>query len=54
MPMGGWITWLGALGTAILGVVDIINGNTEAGIQKLVAAVAIVGIGRKIEKPKNN
>ena len=53
MPvMKGWITWIAALGTAILGIVDIISGNTEAGVQKLVAAIALVGIGRKIEKVK--
>lgn len=48
--MGGWKTWLSALGMVALGIVDIVNGDTEAGIQKFVFAAGLIGIGNKIEK----
>ena len=48
--MGGWKTWVAALGTAALGVVEIANGDAESGITKLVAAVGLVGIGNKLDK----
>ena len=48
--MKGWKTWLAAACTAGLGVVNIVNGDTEAGTQQLIAALAIVGLGHKIEK----
>jgi hypothetical protein len=48
--MKGWITWLAAACTAGLGVVSIVNGNTEMGMQQIIGALAMVGIGRKIEK----
>ena len=50
--MKGWITWVGALGLLLLGIVDIAQGDLEAGIAKIVAAWTAVGIGRKIEKTK--
>ena len=50
MPMKGWVTWMAALGTVILGVVDLVNGSAETAITKFVAALAMIGIGRKIEK----
>ena len=48
--MKGWKTWLAAACTAGLGVVSIVNGDTEAGLQQLAAALALVGLGHKIEK----
>lgn len=51
--MKGWITWLAAACTAGLGVVSIVNGNTEMGMQQIIGALAMVGIGRKIEKSLN-
>ena len=48
--MGGWKTWLAAIGTAALGVVEIVDGNVEAGITKLVAAVGLIGLGNKLDK----
>jgi len=48
--MKGWKTWLAAACTAGLGVVSIYNGDTESGMQQIIAALALVGIGHKIEK----
>ena len=48
--MGGWKTWVAAIATAALGILDVIDGNPETGVQKIVAAIALVGIGHKIEK----
>lgn len=36
--MKGWKTWAAAIAVAILGVIDIINGDTPNGIEKLPAA----------------
>ena len=48
--MRGWKTWLAAAGMAALGAIDIKQGDYPAGMQKIVAALALVGIGHKIEK----
>lgn len=48
--MKGWKTWLAAGLTAGLGVLSLVNGDTEAGMQQIVAALGIVGIGHKVEK----
>ena len=48
--MKGWKTWLAAIGTGALGVYEIKAGNTEGGIMKILGALALVGIGHKVEK----
>lgn len=48
--MSGWKTWLAAACTAGLGVVNLMSGDTATGMQQLTAALALVGIGHKIEK----
>lgn len=48
--MKGWKTWLAAACTAGLGVVSIVNGEMETGIQQIVLALGMVGLGHKIEK----
>lgn len=48
--MRGWKTYTAAALTAGLGVLAIINGDTATGLQQLTAALAIAGIGHKIEK----
>ncbi len=48
--MKGWKTWLAVAGMVILGIVDIFNGASEQGITKIVGALALIGIGHKIEK----
>ena len=50
--MSGWKTWLAAAGTAALGVVSIVNGDIEAGMQQIAAALALVGLGHKLDKAK--
>jgi hypothetical protein len=50
MPMGGWVTWLAVLGFVALGVVDIVNGDVDAAMVKFTAALAALGLGRKVEK----
>lgn len=48
--LGGWKTWLAALGLAFLGAVDLIEGDLEAALTKLSAALGLIGIGHKIQK----
>ena len=48
--MKGYKTWLAVIGTTLLGIVSILNGDTEQGIQQLVLALGMLGIGHKIEK----
>lgn len=48
--MGGWKTWAAAIFTAGLGVLSIINGDVATGAQQIAGAVAMIGIGHKIEK----
>lgn len=48
--MTGYKTWLAVVGMVALGVLDIVNGVPEAGVTKIVGALALVGIGHKIEK----
>ena len=44
---------MAAAGMAILGIVDIVDGQAEAGITKIVGAVGLIGIGHKVEKQKD-
>lgn len=48
--MSGWKTWLAVIATAALGVVSIANGDTDTGIQQIVVAFGMLGLGHKIEK----
>lgn len=48
--MKGWKTWAAAFFTAGLGVITVINGDTIGGAQQIVAALALVGLGHKLEK----
>lgn len=48
--MTGWKTWVAAIALAALGVIDIVNGDADQGMTKLISALGIVGIGHKIEK----
>lgn len=48
--MKGWKTWLAAACTAGLGLVSIYNGEAESGLQQIVLALGMVGLGHKIEK----
>lgn len=48
--LNGKKTWLAAAGMVCLGVVSITEGDIETGIQQIVAAFGLVGIGHKIDK----
>lgn len=48
--MGGWKTWAAAVGLALLGGVDLVNGDLEQALTKLSAAMGLVGLGHKIDK----
>lgn len=52
--MKGWKTWVAAGCMAAMGIVSIFDGNIEAGVQQLVGALAMVGLGHKIEKSARN
>lgn len=36
----------------LLGIADIVNGETETGMAKIAGAFGILGLGHKIEKKK--
>lgn len=40
----GWKTYLGAAALAVLGVVDIANGDVQSGVEKVVAAFTVFGL----------
>ena len=48
--MSGWKTYVAAVGTAVLGVAAIMAGDVTGGIQQIIAGLALIGIGHKIEK----
>ena len=48
--MGGWKTWIAVAGTVLLGISDIYEGRMDAGVQKFVAAMALAGVGHKLDK----
>lgn len=42
--LNGKKTYIAAVGLFILGVVDIVSGDTVAGVQKLVEALGLAGL----------
>jgi hypothetical protein len=48
--MKGWKTWIAALCMGALGIMSILDGNTETGLQQIVGALALVGLGHKLDK----
>lgn len=48
--MKGWKTKAAAAAFALLGVVDIANGDIQGGMEKIAGALALLGIGHKVEK----
>lgn len=54
--MGGWKTWASGIASILSGVVVIINsvlgegGEIMEGVALIIAGLAILGIGHKIEK----
>jgi hypothetical protein len=48
--MKGWKTWIAALCTGALGIMSILDGNVEGGLQQIVAGLALVGLGHKLDK----
>jgi hypothetical protein len=48
--MNGWKTYASAAALAVLGIVEIVNGDTMSGAQKIIGALALVGIGHKLDK----
>jgi hypothetical protein len=51
--MKGWKTWLAVGCTAVLGTLNIVNGDTAGGLQQPTLALGMFGLGHKIEKAKN-
>ncbi len=48
--MRGWKTWFAAGMMLAIGVYQVSEGNSEAGMARISEALAIVGIAHKIEK----
>lgn len=51
--MKGWKTWAAAAALAVLGIIDIVNNDVQEGVEKLTGAMALVGLGHKLEKGFN-
>nr|BDD47313.1 hypothetical protein 16 [bacterium] len=50
--MRGWKTWMAVAGMVLLAIVEIADGQIDAGITKIIMALGTVGIGHKVEKNK--
>jgi hypothetical protein len=48
--MSGWKTWLAVVAMLSAGVWDIVNGDFQSGLTKILAALALLGIGGKLSK----
>ena len=48
--MNGYKTYASALALFIFGAIEIVNGDTPSGAQKVIYAAALVGIGHKLDK----
>lgn len=48
--MKGWKTWLAFVCFLVLAVIDYINGDAQAAMEKISFATALVGLGHKLEK----
>jgi hypothetical protein len=52
--MRGWKTWLAAIGSIALGLYEVLDGQTEAGIGHIAFGGGLIGIGHKVEKGAAN
>lgn len=48
--MSGYKTWVAAAGLILMGISAILDGNSDAGVMRIVEALALVGLGHKLEK----
>lgn len=48
--MSGWKTWAAALMMVLVGLYQVREGDSGAGMARISEALAIVGIGHKLEK----
>lgn len=48
--MKGYKTWIAVVGFFLLGIYEILNGNFQQAFQYFMTALALLGIGSKIEK----
>ena len=48
--MNGYKTYASALALFVFGVIEIVNGDTPSGAQKIIGAAALAGIGHKLDK----
>ena len=48
--MNGYKTYASALALALMGVFEIYSGDSASGAQKIIGALALVGIGHKLDK----
>jgi len=48
--MRGWKTWAAAVGAIVLGIYEVVDGQTESGAGHIVFGCGLIGLGHKIEK----
>lgn len=54
--MQGWKTWIAALGSILYGVLfeGIYNNNWASAVNYILAGLALIGLGNKLDKVKSN
>lgn len=52
--MSGWKTWLAVIGGFALGIYYFVNGDITQAWQWITFALALLGIGSKIDKVRNS
>lgn len=50
--MVGWKTYLAVIGFVLLAIYSFINGDTNQAVTYLLSALAILGIGHKVDKAR--
>ena len=51
--LSGYKTYIAAVGFIALGISQIMGGDLDQGLQRIMEGLAIFGIGHKLEKGKN-
>lgn len=48
--MKGWKTYAASALYALLGLIEMLSGQQETGVEKLLTALALAGVGHKLDK----
>ena len=48
--MSGWKTYTAGAAAIAFGVYQILNGEAESGVNRIIEGLAIIGIGHKLDR----